>query len=461
MKFKYKSITAMVCLLTIVSCRKFVEVDIPQNELIKSTVFESSKTANAAQLLIYTQMAGEGLSYNYFSFYPGLLSDELVDFTAQNSTIELYTNGVLRNNLAVTETWQVMYKMIFEANAVVEGIDASINLTQDVKKQIKGEALFSRAFLYFYLVNYFGDVPLITNTRYKENATSPRTASDKIYSAILADLLEARNLLNENYVGADGLSISTERLRPNKSAATALLARVNLYLKNYGKAIEYSTEVISNEIYHIEPNLDAVFLKNSPEAIWQLSNGNTFNTFEGLNYILYSYPYYAALSPLLVDAFSANDLRRNQWLGTYTEGTDTFYFPFKYKVQYSPDVTEYVMVLRLAEQYLIRSEAKANLNDISGANQDLNTIRNRAGIPDTLIRTQSALIDAMLKERQRELFTEWGHRWFDLKRTGRIDAVMSKVTPYKGGSWQVYKVLMPIPQDEIIKNIKLTQNNGY
>jgi len=451
----------MVCLLTIVSCRKFVEVDIPQNELIKSTVFESSKTANAAQLLIYTQMAGEGLSYNYFSFYPGLLSDELVDFTAQNSTIELYTNGVLRNNLAVTETWQVMYKMIFEANAVVEGIDASINLTQDVKKQIKGEALFSRAFLYFYLVNYFGDVPLITNTRYKENATSPRTASDKIYSAILADLLEARNLLNENYVGADGLSISTERLRPNKSAATALLARVNLYLKNYGKAIEYSTEVISNEIYHIEPNLDAVFLKNSPEAIWQLSNGNTFNTFEGLNYILYSYPYYAALSPLLVDAFSANDLRRNQWLGTYTEGTDTFYFPFKYKVQYSPDVTEYVMVLRLAEQYLIRSEAKANLNDISGANQDLNTIRNRAGIPDTLIRTQSALIDAMLKERQRELFTEWGHRWFDLKRTGRIDAVMSKVTPYKGGSWQVYKVLMPIPQDEIIKNIKLTQNNGY
>ena len=451
----------MLCLLTIVSCRKFVEVDIPQNELIKSTVFESSKTANAAQLLIYTQMAGEGLSYNYLSFYPGLLSDELVDFTAQNSTIELYTNGVLRNNLAVTETWQVMYKMIFEANAVVEGIDASINLTQDVKKQIKGEALFSRAFLYFYLVNYFGDVPLITNTRYKENATSPRTASDKIYSAILADLLEARNLLNENYVGADGLSISTERLRPNKSAATALLARVNLYLKNYGKAIEYSTEVISNEIYHIEPNLDAVFLKNSPEAIWQLSNGNTFNTFEGLNYILYSYPYYAALSPLLVDAFSANDLRRNQWIGTYTEGTDTFYFPFKYKVQYSPDVTEYVMVLRLAEQYLIRSEAKANLNDISGANQDLNTIRNRAGIPDTLIRTQSALIDAMLKERQRELFTEWGHRWFDLKRIGRIDAVMSKVTPYKGGSWQVYKVLMPIPQDEIIKNIKLTQNNGY
>jgi SusD family. len=447
--------------LTVTSCKKFVEVDTPQNQLTRSTVFKSDKTANAALLAIYSQMAGGGLSYNYLSLYPGLLADELVDFTAQNSNIELYTNGVLRNNSAISEAWQAMYKFIYEANAIIEGVNASTNLSSNIRKQIRGEALFTRALIYFYLINYFGDVPFITNTNYKENESLPRSSNTEIYTAIISDLLEAKDLLNANYTDADGLSPITERLRPNKSAVTALLARIYLYLKNYDKANEMSTDVINNGDYHLENNLDAVFLRNSQEAIWQLSNGPAFNTFEGLIYVLYSYPGYADLNPYLVNIFSTNDLRKSQWIGTYLEGTDTFYFPNKYKVQYSTDVTEYVMVLRLAEQYLIRSEARANLDDINGANQDLNIIRNRAGLPDTLIATKNELMDAILKERQRELFTEWGHRWFDLKRTGQVDAVMAKITPYKGGTWQLYKALMPVPQDEILKNRRLNQNSGY
>jgi hypothetical protein len=69
---------------------------------------------------------------------------------------------------------------------------------------------------------------------------------------------------------------------------------------------------------------------------------------------------------------------------------------------------------------------------------------------------------AIEQERRIELFSEWGHRWLDLKRTNRVDAVMGVVTPIKGGgTWQSYKQLYPIPQGDIDKSYSLTQNPGY
>ncbi|MDO5969574.1 RagB/SusD family nutrient uptake outer membrane protein, partial [Flavivirga aquimarina] len=119
---------------------------------------------------------------------------------------------------------------------------------------------------------------------------------------------------------------------------------------------------------------------------------------------------------------------------------------------------EYPVVFRLAEQYLIRAEARAELGKISEAQSDLNVIRNRAGLGNTTASTKEALRDAILDERQVELFTERGHRWFDLKRRGEAADVLAPLKP----SWQDTDVLFPIPESELLLNPNLLpQNDGY
>ena len=98
---------------------------------------------------------------------------------------------------------------------------------------------------------------------------------------------------------------------------------------------------------------------------------------------------------------------------------------------------------------------------MTAAAADLNVIRQRAGLTNTTATGQQAILNAILHERQVEFFTEWGHRWFDLKRTGNVNAVMSVVTPQKGGIWNANWALYPIPISEITLNPNLKQNPGY
>src|SRR5262249_35037605 len=116
------------------------------------------------------------------------------------------------------------------------------------------------------------------------------------------------------------------------------------------------------------------------------------------------------------------------------------------------------------EQYLIRAEARVYQNNLSGAIDDLNVVRQRAGLPllaNSL--DQHKVLSAILHERQVELFSEWGHRWFDLKRTGSIDSVMSAMTPIKskGGVWKSYQQLYPLPWNDVLGDPNLVQNPGY
>jgi hypothetical protein len=179
------------------------------------------------------------------------------------------------------------------------------------------------------------------------------------------------------------------------------------------------------------------------------------------------------LSDFLLNSFEAGDQRKanGNWINSITLGSSTLYYPFKYKVYLQNSsittttaaMTEYLMVLRLGEQYLIRAEARAQQGNISGAQSDLNAIRTRGGLSNTTASTQPALLTAILRERQVELFSEWGHRWFDLKRTENVDAVMSTVTPQKSSSvtWESFKQLFPLPFLDLQRNVFLVQNNGY
>jgi hypothetical protein len=255
-------------------------------------------------------------------------------------------------------------------------------------------------------------------------------------------------------VQADILTATTERIRPNKWAATALLARVYLFRGNWDAAVLAATTVIEHkELYDTVP-LNTVFLKHSREAIWQLQPVDRTFTADAE---LFAVQRPVLISDDLLQAFEPDDARKQLWLGDNEQ-----YYPYKYKVVTpgSP-TTEYTMVLRLAEQYLIRAEAWARSGHPEEARADLNVIRQRAGLRDMGVTTTELLLATILHERRIEFFSEWGHRWLDLKRTGKVNAVMSGVTPGKGGSWQSYKQWYPIPRSELLLNHNLVQNTGY
>ncbi len=442
-------------------CKKFVEVPVPKTELVKETVFSSDATAIAAQTDIFIKMgSGEGFSSSLTSDL-ALAADEFKNYNSSADYIQLYQNSLSASNNNILNKWRTFYKYIYEANSVLEGLEKSNGVTKKIKDQLTGEAKFTRAYLYFYLVNLFGDVPLITTTDYHENSLASRTERTKVYQQILSDLADASSLLNDDFLGPDLITVSTERVRPTKSAAAAMLARVYLYLIDWANAETQASLVIGSSKFAITNNLDSVFLKNSNEAILQLASPPNSNTREGGDFILTSTPWSVSMSSQLLNSFEINDNRKMKWVDSITVGSQTYYYPFKYKINYSTTVTEYTMVLRVTEQYLIRAEARAQQNKVTEALADLNLIRNKRGLPSSMASDKTSILTAIENERQVELFAEWGHRWLDLKRTNRVDAIMSGVTPQKGNAWNSNQQWFPIPQAERNIDPNLSQNPGF
>ena len=462
MKTTHKSITLIILLFASIlvnsSCKKFVDINPPINQITGDEAFKSDASATAIVTGIYSEMMNNPAQFSsgFTTMYAGMCADELYYYSSGNND-EFVTNQISLSNhgLIGSSFWQPVYKYIYTANLVIEKLNKADLLSANVKRRLEGEAKFIRAFCYFQLVNLFGDVPLITGTNYHINSTIPRTSTNIIYQQIISDLRDASGLLSSTYVTAD-------RVRPNKWAAEGLLARVYLYTGEWSKAEESASLVIQSPLYSLPANLNNVFLKNSSEALWQLQPVNpSWNTWEG-NIILpassASLPTYLLTSSLL-QAFETGDPRKASWTNTRTYAGTTVVYPYKYKVYGNgASLTEFYMILRVAEQYLIRAEARVNQNNIPGAQADLNIIRNRSALANTTANTQPDLLSAIERERRIELFAEWGHRWYDLKRTGRADVLLSVLKP---GTWQPTDKLWPIPASELNANPQLIQNPGY
>jgi starch-binding outer membrane protein, SusD/RagB family len=452
------TMTFCFTMLTFVSCRKFVQVPAPQTQLVTANVFSNDLTAKSAMNGIYVSMLGydfaSGGVYSV-TYNAGLSADEFLNFSTDPDMADLANNTLSPTNGQIAQIWSSAYSDIYGCNAVLAGLSASTGVSSEVKQELIGEAKFVRAFCYFYLVNLFGAVPLDTTTIYQVNAGAPRSSVNKVYSQIVTDLENAQSLLDNDFSVSGG-----ERIRPNKWAAAALLARVYLFEQDWSDAEAQSTQVINNSsLFSLCRDLDSVFLKNSAEAIWQLCPVSTYlNTNEGSLFILLSPPSNVSLTQNLLNAFEAGDLRKAHWVGNFPSGVDTFFFPYKYKVEASSTLTEYSMVLRLAEQFLIRAEARAQQGtNLTGAAADLNMIRSRAGLTPIQNISQDSLLTLVLHERQVELFSEWGHRWLDLSRTGTAQATLSSLKP----AWNATDLLYPIPDAEIQNNPSVTQNPGY
>lgn len=444
------------------ACNKFVDTPVPKNELPSGLAFSDDKTATASMVGLYSNMN----AFNYYyanilmSYLSGMQADEMAYLSAFANYDVFKLNNLLPNSQYVQSMWADQYRFIYHANACIEGVTASANLTASVRDQLLGEAHFMRAFLHFYLVNMYGNIPLITTTNTDENNVKPQSPATEVYAQIISDLVEAKKRLADNYQ-------TVNRVRPNKAAATALLARVYLYNKQWSNAEAEATLVLQDSKYSLLKDLNTVFLANSREALWQLMPVNLAggrNTWEGFTTVpatATGLPLFRLDTTNLIKKFEAGDKRLANWAGTRATAGTTIYFPYKYKVRTSTATTlsEFSMVLRFAEQYLIRAEARIQQDKFTEGRSDLDSIRVRAGLgvlPTSL--DKAALLLAIEQERKVELFAEWGHRWFDLKRTGRSTAVLG---PLKGTNWQATDTLYPIPSDAIRTNIYLDQNDGY
>jgi hypothetical protein len=452
-------------LLTLTACEKALEVDLPVNAIPAETVFREKSTAVAALTNVYADLSnGTNLTGNGgLSIRVGLMADEL---TPVNPLVYPEYTNIADGAGKGWSIWRDAYaNILYQINSIISGVGNSNSLSDATKSTLIGEAKILRAWMYFNLVNFYGDVPLVLTTDYRINAEISRSNVADVFNQIIADLTDAREKLSDEYLEKDLISLTHERIRVNKSVASALLARAYLYTGQWQLAADEATKVIDNSKYELLTNLNEVFLKNSKETIWalqpDLTSSNGVNTPDG-KYLINPFniaPFYH-LSDFIINAFEPDDKRKTNWVTT----TDGRNISFKYKEGWQTmESKEYTIVLRLSEQYLIRAEANMNLDKIAEATNDLNIIRSRAGLTDFPESDKSQLSTAILKERQVELFLEWGQRWMDLNRTNTLNEVMAVVAPVKGASWAAYKSLLPIPVYEFRYNGSLRghQNPGY
>jgi hypothetical protein len=453
-------------LLGLGSCN-FLDVGPPPTQVVDTTVYSADASATAGVLGIYIGLTSRGTNVPgiandaALSTFLGLAADELLYATTTYDEYRLNQVNPAGNGPSLL--WSQAYTNIYQCNTAVAGLTASTTLTASLKTQLLGEVKFLRAFNYFYLANIFGDVPLVLSTDYAANSTLGRTAKADVYAQVVTDLLDAQKSLGTAY------PVANERTRVNQAAATALLARVYLYQQNWAAAETQATAVLAQSTLYSLPAPNLAFLTSSPEAIWQLRRAGTVstNTAEAAYFVPASLTVAPTatyqLTNTLYNAFGTPDNRRTTWTNSYAVAGTTYRYPFKYQQRVATAsagaATEYSVVLRLAEQYLIRAEARIRQGNLATGIADLNAVRARAGataLPTTLSSADALL--AVENERRLELFTEWGHRWFDLIRTGRVAAVLG---PYKGTTWDANDNVWPIPATQLLANPALTQNTGY
>lgn len=462
---------SILFIVVLCGCTKLVEVTSPITSSNKDVVYASDATATAVLTGVYSKISEAGITsgLNALSLYPELSSDNLalLDGVTDEDYMGYFKNSLTSLTTGGGDFWNNLYPIIFTVNSALEGLMTSTTLTVDVKQQLLGEAKFIRSLCYYYLINLYGDVPLVLSTDYKLNSTLVRTSKFMIIGQIIKDLSEAKESLSPNYLDA-AMNATEERISPTKWAAVALLARVYLYAEQYPEAEKEATILIENRSLFDTVSLENVFIKNSKEAIWQIQPVGSFitNTADARFFTLPEtgpniFENKVYLTDNLLNAFELGDKRRTIWIGTVSVNGKSFPYPAKYKnaEPFSP-VTEYTMVLRLAEQYLIRAESRARQGKLNEGVTDLNIIRKRAGLLPKDAVTKEDLLISILTERRNELFTEWGHRWFDLKRLDLADEVLASV---KGNNWQTSDQLYPIPQSDMDRNPGLAgnQNPGY
>lgn len=475
MKFLYKIPTRLLLLViciapTITGCKKYLEVPLPIDQLSTGNVFNTKPTIISAVNGMYSAFSEGIIKANYYkiTFW---WSDEGEISPLPGSEIgDIISANIVPAN---TQLMQLVffYRTIFRTNNLIEKLPSvSTTILPDAeKKQYIAAAKYIRAAEHFTLVSSWGDIPLITTTSADENLNKPRTPANEVYNQIIKDLQEASADLPST------VNTSNSKTIHNKFQPLALLAKVYLYLGRWAEAEATASEVINSSQYLLVTGVNNVFKRGSREAIFSMGSTGTGLLFDNravLGWLTLpatsgnTTSSHCAIPAAMLARFESGDQRNVN--GNWTISLFGKVFANKYLYNSSATSTtinanpQDFIYQRLAELYLIRAEARAQQGNLTGANSastDINLVRTRAGLPNTTAGTQTQILAAIEKERVTELFYE-GHRWYDLKRTGQLQAVLGAV-PYKAANYKAHYNLWPIPLTELNNSPNLTQNPGY
>lgn len=464
---KYIKIVLLTMTGLLYSCSdSFLELT-PQQSVSDAEALTNLEDFNSSITGIYNEIS----SSNYYGRYMFLIPDVMSDDVKQNSQanrIILYAEHVVNvSDPDASNLWTDMFQAINAANVVINSDVTLPDVVKDEQNHLIGEAYALRGLVYFDMVRFFAQhytftadashlgVPLVL-TFDPTNKPSRNTVKE-VYDQAISDMTMALTLM-----GSVSRSGNSNTLSP--LAVKALLSRVYLYKEDWVNAEAMATDVITSSEYSLVPDstyLDLWAKDNSIESIFEISmteSDNAGGSIAGL-YLADGFGDYLP-SDDVVSLYDPLDER----LGVFVVDTllSGDYAPFR--MEKYPDVSGFdnTKVIRLAELYLIRAEARAEIGtNETGAQQDLDMVRQRglASAPNNADMGQ-ALKDAIQLERRLELCFE-GQRLWDLMRK-KQDIVRNQCTAATCTiNYGDDTVIMPIPQLETDANPNIEQNDGY
>lgn len=429
--------------LALAGCSDLLNTN-PVHELPNDAAITNAAGARAALAGAYDGLQSLSLYGGDYIFFNDLYADNAQHVGTSNSFLEAGRRQLRADNGVVYSNWVALYAAISRANNLLQKVPAITDLEDAEKNQILGEAHFIRALCLHDLIKIWGDVPmpLIPPTTLEEASAITKTAVVDVYAQIEADLGQAETLMTSN----SPINHATV------GAAKALLARVYLYEAKYPEASAKADEVTALG-YTLAPSYSDLFQEGeaaTPEDIFSVSF--TLIDYQNLGYYYISQDNggagEVAPSDTLVASFDTADARFKWSINLATSPIEGTKWPTTFG-------DEWFRVLRYGEIVLIKAEALARQNQLAPAVDEYNLLRERAGLPDHVlgvdVTTQQEVLDAIDLERRHELVFE-GDRFPDLVRTGRAETVLG-IAPFR--------LLFPIPQQEVDVAPGITQNPGY
>jgi starch-binding outer membrane protein, SusD/RagB family len=427
-------------ILSSLSCHKFLDV-LPTNAVSDTQAITDSASATNAVRGAYRALAAGGY-YGATYQFDVLLSGAALNYTQSGaSQLQFIYHTLTADNNDLETIWAAEYAAVNDANFVIEKVPGIVapTLSQSYRNQLLGEAHFIRALAYFDLGRAFGGVQLFLTptTQVADKLGKTRNTQAETYAQVLNDLDAADSLLPAK---------SAVRDRATQNTAVALRARLNLYLQQWPQAEADAGTLIADSADYklVTPYSNFFNNTNTTESVFELSYSLAYpnpmygNWKAGGNYT----PIDSVVNLLQNPAIGGSRSSLLLTSGTRILGN---LYPLS-------SGTNPVYVIRIAELWLIRAEARAQQGNLPGALSDLNAIRTRAGLPNSTAATQPEILLAIENERRVEFALE-PHRWFDLVRTGRAGAVLNVTDPNH--------YLFPVPTPELQADPSLTQNPGY
>ncbi len=461
MHTSYKSIFVALLLLSLSSCKKFLTV-LPVNDVSDQVTIVDATSSETAVRGVYRSLAGgyaasggTGTGSYYGGLFEtfGYLGGDDIVWTGSQSVIQQFiTHDIASNNGNLESVWTGIYQTINGANQVIAKVPLVVDpsFTAGQQAQLTGEGYFVRALCYFDLARTWGGVPITltpTTTATQKN-TLPRSSLAQTWAQVLSDLNAADSLMS--------LPTTQNPVRANKETAWALKARYYLYQQDWANAEIYAGKVLADiSNYQLLAPFSSWFQPASAvatkESVFELSYNATYQNGSRSDW----QPPANGGTRQWAPGDSIVSLLNNPLIGGGRSAlvAQTLTGLWYGNLFYRSPATDPSYIIRIAEVYLIRAEARAQQNELTGALSDLNAVRTRAGLANSVATTQSDILLAIENENRVEFALE-PHRWFDLVRTGRAQAVL--------GITDATKFLFPIPVNEVtLSKGVLTQNPGY